>query len=110
MHFSNFIHSALDYDPEISVLFEGASGGNGSCGSDDYDITTDVVFWLSLSFFILAICLVAIIVFLGSTNYGRKLMTGRDDNKTVMRNLEKRISAVNQSTISSQTMEDPQRL
>ena len=36
---SNFVNSALDYDPEIAILFDGDSG-SGQCESDDYRIVT----------------------------------------------------------------------
>merc|ERR1712137_383196 len=49
IHLDNFSNSALDYDPEIFVLFDGGSRSGSGCGSDAYELKKDVVFWLSVS-------------------------------------------------------------
>ena len=106
LHIANFINSALNHDPEISVLFNGRDG-ESECSSDSYEIEKDVVFWLSVSAAILAICLICIIVSLASTNIGRYLVTGRKSKASVKRNLgdqwaQDRISVTSGSSTSTE--------
>lgn len=76
LHFDNFINSALDYDPEISVFFSSDGSGGGSCDSDEYEVKEDVFFWLSVSSVIVAIYLSIIVVLFFSTGRGKKIFRG----------------------------------
>eukprot|EP00012_Vannella_robusta_P013450 CAMPEP_0206197728 /NCGR_PEP_ID=MMETSP0166-20121206/9221_1 /ASSEMBLY_ACC=CAM_ASM_000260 /TAXON_ID=95228 /ORGANISM="Vannella robusta, Strain DIVA3 518/3/11/1/6" /LENGTH=169 /DNA_ID=CAMNT_0053615459 /DNA_START=117 /DNA_END=623 /DNA_ORIENTATION=+ len=67
----------LFFDPEISVLLQ-SGGRGGDCSSNGYNILEDPIYWLSVSFVILALCILLLIMGFASTSKGRKLFTGRD--------------------------------
>lgn len=81
----NFINSSVDYDPEISVLFDGGGNGGNSCNSDEYDVVGDYIFWASLSCFIFAICVILLVLLIASTPFGRKLYSGRETVDAVLK-------------------------
>ena len=95
IHMDNFINSALDYDPEISVLFDGGGSGGGGCDSDDYSVVSDWVFWASLGCAVGALCLVCLVLFVGSTDCGLRRIRGRDNMKSVMRQVRRRTDSYN---------------
>ena len=91
----NFFLRSLDYDPEMSVLFNGAGRSYGNCDSDDYDILQDYIFWSSLSCGILALCCILLILLFTSTDIGYKLVTRRDSTSKMMERLENQINEIN---------------
>lgn len=99
MHFQNFINSGLDYDPEISVLFDGggSGGGGGNCSSDDYSIVQDYVFWASLGCAIGALCCICLILTWGSTRRGQICIRGRKSATSALRDLRKSAAYADES-------------
>ena len=94
IHFANFINSALDYDPEMTVLFGSSNGGSGNCDSSEYELVRDYIFWTSLSCFVLAILILSLIVCIGSTTKGREILTGREGLGKALRKLEKKTNKI----------------
>ena len=101
IHLNSFINSAIDYDPEISILFDGGSQGGSGCGSsDEYNVVSDYVFWLSISTFIVVCCIVSVIICIGSTDKGRQIISGRQNMKLMMKEVERRSTMRSSSTLS----------
>jgi len=81
VHFSTFMSSSLDYDPEISVLFDSSSGGSGACSTDDYEVYTDVIFWLSVGSVMTVLYCVILVILFSYTGRGKKIIRGTHDQR-----------------------------
>ena len=105
--YDSFTTGALLYDPELSILLGGGNTDNGNC-DDDYSVVSDPMFWLTISFIILAIICVLFTLTLVQFKYFDRKMRGIEAHRISQlrsRRLIRKVTLREESSLSTKRAE-----